>query len=57
MHGCGEKTVLLPTDGMRKQSACLAQHPFLEGRFFPVWVSGFWPRATTIASSLMGGCG
>ena len=43
----------------KKQSSRLARHPSLElgEATFPAWVSSFQPKAVTIASSLMGGCG
>ena len=37
-------------------SPCWVPIPGSEA-FFPVWMSGCFPRAMTIASSLMGGCG
>jgi len=50
--------VLLCMNGLRKQSSCPAWCPIPAGEaFIPVWTSGCWLSAMTIASSLMGGCG
>ena len=51
-------SVLLSMNRLEKQSYHLARCQFLAGKlFFPVLASGCWPRAVTIASLLMGGCG
>ena len=50
-------SVLLCTNGLRKSSH-LVRYPFAVGKlFFLAWTSGCLPRAMTIASLLMGGCG
>jgi len=48
---------LLRRNGLRKQASHFAGPPFLAARVFSVCADGQWPRALTIESSLINGCG